>query len=304
MSKILITGSNGQLGQCIKSLVGDLVATIINPVNKKYENERYIFTTRDEFDITDGEMMEGYIKNNPDIKIIVNCAAYTNVNGAEKDTLQAFKINSVGVKNLANLSVKYNIFLIHISTDYIYGKVKPKPCEEKWFYESSIGTITNRYGVSKFSGMCELENTMENNYLMIVTSWLYSEFGKNFVKTIYNKVKNGKECSVVNTQVGSPTYGMDLAGFIIDVINNIEKYKDVRLINFSNLGVASWYDLAKVIDMWDGGDLVKPCFNEDYIRPPYSVLNTEQLIKLEGNKPYVRHWLEALNECLGKIKED
>lgn len=290
MDKILITGSNGQLGQCIKSLVGN--------------DEKYIFATRNEFDITDRDMIEGYIKNNPDIKIIVNCAAYTNVNGAEKDRETAYKINCDGVENLSEISVKHNIFLVHISTDYIYGEVKPKPCRERQYYDCTTGMIKNVYGMSKYEGMCRLENIMENNYLIVITSWLYSEFGKNFIKTIYNKVKNGEECSVVNTQVGSPTYGIDLADFIIDVVNNIEKYKNVRLINFSNLGVASWYDLAKAVDIWDGGDLVKPCFDTDYFRPSYSVLNTEQLIKLERGKKYVRHWLEALKECLEKIKED
>lgn len=339
--KVLVTGSNGQLGQCLK----DVVSWVC-----KYKNNtsKYIFTTREDFDITNTEMMRNYLNEHKDIKVIINCAAYTNVKGAESEEgfKQAILVNRNSVKELAHLCKEFDIFLIHFGTDYMYNteiiynhtpineslinwKLSPEWFELYYHYKGEI----NKYGYSKLLGVYEIfnefspkvdENCTKPKFIVIVVSWLYSQYGKNFVKTIRELVKQDKPIEVVYTQIGSPTYAMDLARYIIDVIENDDccfvKSPDERfsynvfdlsrgsyfhLINFTNLGVASWYDIAKVIeDVFSLSiDKVKPrkLPLDNVFRPEYSVLDTGKLLKMKDAE-YVRHWLSALHECLSVIR--
>lgn len=293
---ILVTGSNGQLGCCIKSVVG--------------EDKKYIFTSREDLDITDYSNIDEFLNNHSNIRIIINCAAYTDVRGAETEEgyIKAKSINVIGVNNLAIACRERDIFLIHIGTDYIYGgeiynDIRTPINENMFFNKFDMSDGLNKYALTKLLGISDMFRIMKKNFLVIVTSWLYSEYGKNFVKTIYNNIKMGKQCKVINTQVGSPTYAKDLAMFIVDVVKDTDKFCNIRLINFSNLGVASWYDLAKAIDIENNSNLVVPTTKEydDVVRPSYSVLDTELLMETERNKSYIRHWLEALKDCFSHL---
>lgn len=308
--KVLVTGSNGQLGKCLKDVV-----------NYKLVNNNYIFTTRNEFDITNIDMMREYLTNHKDIKTIVNCAAYTNVKNAETEDgfKQAMLVNSEGPKNLAKICNEFGIFLIHIGTEYImnlwYYKNNNKPVTENDFKgfvinrhkDNNTAISINKYGYSKSCGIDNIIKGFGNskNYLIIITSWLYSEYGDNFVKTMYNRIINELDTEVVYNQIGSPTYAMDLAGFIVDIISNdynIE-FDDNQFINFANLGTASWYDIAKRIDIFEYSDKIIPRKEpfDNIIRPIYSVLDLEKVRNLVGKKKYLRHWTTPLWNCLDEI---
>lgn len=329
--KVLITGSNGQLGQCLKEVIF-----------KNNIKDKYLFSTRKEFDITDKEMMEKYLNEHQDIKIIINCAAYTNVREAE--TEDGYKLSSLinieSVKNLANLCNKYGIFLIHFGTDYMYNSKDSYNCvpidEEKiqWkftdeYFYKYYSTDKNKYGYTKCVGIHEMfkefkygTNDKIPKFVVIVVSWLYSEYGKNFVKTIKDRLKLDSYTNVVYTQIGSPTYAMDLAKYVIDVIENDDCqfvknkfYFNIEttnssywhIINFSNLGVASWYDIAKGIENYFSPDTNKiyPSTKvfDNVIRPNYSVLDTKKIRQLKEGKKYIRYWGDALKECCERIKE-
>jgi dTDP-4-dehydrorhamnose reductase len=312
--KVLITGSNGQLGQCFKKVV---------------KTDNYIFTTREDFDICDKKMMRKYLKSHKDIKVIINCAAYTNVAKAEEEREKADLINHQAVADLAELCKEFDIFLIHFGTDYMYDYTvagcmmdrEPRPITEKEYdfnepedtiFYSDHGQFVNQYGLSKLRGVKKLFD-IRPKFVVIVVSWLFSQYGKNFVKTIYEKIINKEQCSVVCTEIGSPTYGIDLAKYVLDEIedndcNNFINDKE-HIINFSNLGSATWYDLAYAIEFSFKFEeyyrhkvlpTTKPYYK--FIRPKYSVLDTTKLCASNMGKPYVRHWLLALEECLHEIR--
>ena len=313
--KILVTGSNGQLGQCLKDVV-----------NWSSSKENYLFTTREEFDIGNVQMMKNYLNEHNDIKIIINCAAYTDVKGAE--TEEGFKtamfVNSECVKNLAKICKEHDIFLIHFGTDYMYDYYKTSaPISEdtihtsQWefrdeFFWKYYYANKNKYGYSKCSGIHEIFKQYRflknKKFVVIVVSWLYSPYGKNFVKTIRERLKLKETTKVVYTQIGSPTYAIDLAKYIVDVIENDNCNFNRNIINFSNLGVASWYDIAKKVeDIFSLDDKkVLPILetNDNVLRPKYSVLDTSRLLKYKGDKTYVRHWLNALDECCRIIRHN
>ena len=331
--KILITGSNGQLGQCFQEFVRIYKYKFHNI--DTFDDKKYIFTTRKEFDITNNEMMKKYLNEHLDIKVIINCAAYTNVKDAETEDgyEKAIAINSEGVKNLAHLCKEYDIFLIHFGTDYMYHSNLIKfnrPIDENTIIwnlfnkQYMFGGKINKYGLSKLIGVSNIfkemydENEKKTNFVVIVVSWLYSEFGNNFVKTMYKRIENHEHSDVVCTQLGSPTYGMDVAYYVIDMIENNDccfikgeptsilddtvNYK--HIINFSGLGIASWYDIAKAIEEHVfGTNFVFPKKEpfDDIYRPSYSVLDTEKVCRLNRDKEYLSHWTYALKECVEKI---
>ena len=313
--KVLITGSNGQLGMCFRKIVG-----------AKHDN--YLFTTREDFDICNKDMMRKYLNEHKDIKVIVNCAAYTNVRKAEEEKEVAMRINCEAVKDLAELCKEFDIFLIHFGTDYMYQYNNKKPIGEEdacyfsfadnWFSQY-YGHSINTYGLSKLWGVKRifdtfpLENHQPPKFVIIVISWLFSEYGNNFANTMFNKILNDEECGVVCTEIGSPTYAVDLAEFVIDTIEerdcNFVGYEEPFvnsqrkcIINFSNLGTASWYDVAKYLEVClNRGELyhnsIKPRLEpfDNIKRPNYSVLDTTRLLKLYDKKPYVRHWTSAID---------
>lgn len=316
--KVLVVGSSGQLGQCFRF------------ITQKKTN--YVFATHEEFDICDKKMMSKYLKKNKDIKVIINCAAYTNVAKAEEDYEEYEKadlINHIGVGYLAEICKKFDVFLIHFATDYMYEsylfngimKREPVPITEKEYdflepedtvFYSDKGEYINHYGLSKLRGVREIFK-IQPRFVVIVVSWLFSQFGKNFVKTIYNAIENNKPCSVVYNQVGSPTYGVDLAKYVVDVIDNRNcDFGEGNIINFANFGTASWYDLASAVELIrnlfesNKVNMITPTTKnfDNVIRPEYSVLNLTKMYVSNIGKPYVRHWLEALEECVFAIRRD
>lgn len=315
--KILVTGSNGQLGQCIKDIVNSFYVI----------NNKYIFTTREEFDITNYEIMKDYLSKHNDIKAIINCAAYTDVKGAETEEgyEKAKLVNIEAVKNLGLLCKEHDIFLIHIGTDYIYPTADIPIQETKYhwefsddFFYSYYGNDINKYGYSKLKGIKELFNIEKLKFVVIITSWLYSEYGKNFVKTIWERCLKNEESEVVLNEIGSPTYAKDLAEYIVYTIENknmefypeqwggFQKYS-LPIINFANLGTASWYDIAKEIEYFATyHDVIKPRLKpfDKVKRSTYSVLDTTKLLRFNNDNEFcTRYWRHALDTCLRRLNE-
>lgn len=228
MKKVLVTGANGQLGQCLQKIA------------PSYKELNVIFKSSKELDITDIlGIEEAFVKGN--FNYCINCAAYTNVEQAEKTPDIAYKVNAEGVKNLANVCKRYNTTLIHISTDYVFDGEKDEPYTVK-----DVPNPINEYGKSKLLGEKHIQEIMDN-YCIIRTSWLYSEFGKNFYTTILKKAKTDDILRISNTQLGYPTNAMNLGEFIIGEIKlNEFKY---RVYHFTDKIEMTWYQFAvKIIN--------------------------------------------------------
>lgn len=282
---ILVTGANGQLGSEIRE------------IHSNYEEYNFFFTDIDELDITDYGALEKFVLNY-DVKLIINCAAYTAVDRAEEEREFALKINRDAVINLSRAISKTSGILIHISTDFVFDGNKNTPYKEDDF-TNPIST----YGISKLEGeKAALENA---RWVYIIrTSWLYSSYGKNFVKTILKAAKEKKHLNVVFDQVGTPTYARDLANTIMKLIRNLPTVNEKEIFHYSNEGVASWYDFAVAICELSGIDCeINPIETKDYPtpakRPHYSVLDKSKIKKrLNINIPY---WRNSLKECLNKL---
>ena len=308
---ILVTGAKGQLGCWLK----DIVRTKGNghPDHDSSEKNYYIFTDIEQLDITDEAAVEKFVKDNF-INVIVNCAAYTNVEKAQTDRDKARFVNAVGPANLACAAAKSGAVLIHISTDYVFSgqrntPVPPIPVGVDFNYPDARDECY--YGYSKNMGERFIQNIETCKYIIIRTAWLYSEYGKNFVKTMKERAQSDKETKVVYDQTGSPTYARDLASFIYHIIedNNHEtRYlSKTGVYNFAGKGVASWYDVAKaVFSYFSSNDLlVTPCRSSEYpsevIRPAYSVLDTEKTEKeFDYDIPY---WRDSLGDCLYNLSD-
>lgn len=278
MKNILVTGANGQLGSEIQNIQG--------------KTKNYFFTDASDLDITDRQAISDFVKKN-NIQIVVNCAAYTNVDKAEDDIQTANLINNIAVGYLAEVCKENNASLIHISTDYVFGGTKNTP-----YSETDPTEPLGIYGRTKLEGEKAIQNA-DIDYLIIRTSWLYSlSFGHNFVKTIQRLSSERNELKVVFDQVGTPTNARDLAAFIVHIIEK-DLYKRREVYHFSNEGVCSWFDFATEIVRMSGNDcLVKPCLSSEFPskvkRPSYSVLDKS---KLKNDFNYtISHWKEALKE--------
>jgi len=291
MSNILVTGSHGQLGSEIK--------TIVKNNSLDYIDKSFFFTTKDSLDITDKSSIEEYIKNNK-IDIIINCAAYTAVDNAEENIIMADAINRESVKDLAIFSKKYNIKLIHISTDYLFDGNTFKP-----YTEETQSNPQGIYSKTKLAGEQEIRQINPSNSIIIRTSWIYSSLGTNFVKTMLRLGEEKDFLNVVFDQIGTPTYARDLASAILSIINHpIISSDDVSIYHYSNEGVASWYDFAKsIFELSDIDCKVNPIETHQYPtpakRPYYSILNKAKIKKDYGlDIPY---WRDSLKDCLVKI---
>ena len=287
MLNVLVTGSNGQLGSEIREL------------SPEY-NYNFFFTDRNTLDISDKKAVEEFLSRN-DINIIINCAAYTAVDTAESDEANADKINHLAVKNLAELAKERNIQLIHISTDYVFDGKNYKP-----YTEDDITNPNGVYGKSKLDGEKAMQAINPKNSIIIRTSWVYSSFGANFVKTMLRLGKEKESLGVIYDQVGTPTYARDLAKAILDILPNIKNEK-VAIYNYSNEGVLSWYDFAKeIMRMAKLECVINPIETIDYPtpaqRPHYSLLNKSK-IKKEFNIT-IAYWKDSLAECLKTIARD
>jgi dTDP-4-dehydrorhamnose reductase len=281
MTNILVTGSNGQVGSELQAL------------SKKYPYN-FFFSDKDSVDITDKKCLEEFIKLHS-IDTIVNPAAYTNVDKAEENTEDADKINHIGVRNLAELSKLYTLKLIHISTDYVFDGTNHKP-----YSETDTAHPTSVYGDTKLKGENALIEINPQNSVIIRTSWVYSSFGANFVKTMLRLGKERDSLGVIYDQIGTPTYAKDLAQAILDILPNIQNSK-VEIYHYSNEGVLSWYDFAKeIMKMAKIECQINPIESKEYPtpvkRPHYSLLNKTKIKKtFEIEIPY---WKDSLSECL------
>ena len=286
MTNILVTGSNGQLGSEIREL------------SSRYKYN-FFFTDSSVLDITDFKKVKEFIEENK-IDIILNCAAYTAVDKAEKDEVNADKINHLAVKNLAQISKDRTIKLIHISTDYLFDGTNFKP-----YVEDDTTNPTGVYGKTKLDGESAMREINPLNSIIIRTSWVYSSYGTNFVKTMLRLGKERDSLGVIFDQVGTPTYARDLAKTILDILPNITN-DTVEIYNYSNEGVLSWYDFAKeIMKMAKIECQINPIETKKYPtpakRPHYSLLNKAK-IKEEFNLT-IPYWKDSLDECLRKMGE-
>ncbi len=287
MLNILVTGSNGQLGSEIKE------------ISVEYQNN-YFFTDKDELDITNKEAIKVFIETNH-IDVIISCAAYTAVDKAEEDARNADKINHLAVKYMAEIAKEKNIKLIHISTDYVFDGKNFKP-----YTEEDITNPQSVYGKTKLDGEKAMQEINPNNSIIIRTSWVYSSFGANFVKTMLRLGKERDSIGVIFDQVGTPTYAKDLAETILTIIGTdvLTSAKEVEIYNFTNEGVISWYDFAKeIMSMSKIECIVNPIETKEYPtpakRPHYSLLNKSKI--KEEFDIMIPYWKDSLDECLQKI---
>ena len=278
MIKILVTGGNGQLAQCLKDVV-------IN------ENEFNVdFQDLPALDITNKQQLESYFSKN-ELDYCINCAAYTAVDLAEEQSDLAYAVNAEGPKNLAEVCKKYQVKLLHISTDFVFDGKKQTP-----YIETDMPNPLGVYGVSKWQGERYIQEVMED-YFIIRTSWLYSEYGNNFMKTMLRLSETRDEISVVSDQIGAPTYAGDLAEVLIKII--LSSPPNYGVYHYSNSGTISWYDLAVEIFKQFGKKIeVKPIKTKDYPtaakRPKYSVLDTT---KIENNfNCTIKDWQGSLDK--------
>jgi len=286
MLNVLVTGSNGQLGSEIEEL------------SKEYKYNFY-FTDRTTLDISNPHAITEFIISN-NINTIINCAAYTAVDKAESDAEMAYTINHLAVKHLAEISKEKNIQLIHISTDYVFNGKNHMP-----YIETDETNPNGVYGKTKLDGEKAMIEINPKNSIIIRTSWVYSSYGANFVKTMLRLGKEKESLGVIFDQVGTPTYARDLAQAILEIIPKISSDK-VEIYNYSNEGVLSWYDFAKeIMQMAKLNCEINPIETKEYPtpaqRPHYSLLNKSKIKKAFNlTIPYYK---DSLNECLIKMGE-
>lgn len=293
---ILVTGANGQLGNEMRIVTKD-------------SKDNYIFTDVVEvegqettiLDITNLDSIRKMVSDN-DVKAIVNCAAWTNVDGAEDPGKRELVelLNAKAPENLAIAMKEVNGLLVHISTDYVFGgDPYNTPCKE-----DQKGTPTGIYGLTKLHGEQNIQATGVN-YLIFRTAWLYSEFGKNFVKTMLNLTATKPQLKVVFDQVGTPTYAYDLAATIFDIIDNRKYEGNSGIYHFSNEGVCSWFDFTKMIAEYSGQTTcdIQPCHSDEFPspvkRPAFSVLDKTKVKETFGIK--VPYWTESLRKCMSNM---
>lgn len=285
---ILVTGANGQLGTHIR-------------LSSAQSQHRYLFTDVGELDITDKAAVQQYVDSHC-VDVVVNCAAYTDVNLAESDKEVADKVNHLAVRYLAEAMVERGGLLVHISTDYVFGgNCNNTPCGE-----DETPNPTGVYGLTKWKGEEAIAAT-NCRCVLLRTSWLYSEYGKNFCKTMLSLTDTKPGLSVVFDQVGTPTYAGDLAKAIVQILESDSTMGCEGLYHYSNEGVCSWYDFAKEIARQSGHTTcdIQPCHSDEYpspvVRPSYSVLDKTKFKQTFGLR--IPYWTDSLAVCLQNIKK-
>jgi len=285
---ILVTGSKGQLGNEIQ---------VIAP---NYKQHTFVFTDIDELDITDNKAVDAFFKEN-NFQCVINCAAYTQVDKAEEEVELAHKINVQGVKNIAQACTKYKAELMHISTDYVFDGNNHRP-----YRETDFTNPHSVYGETKLEGEKMIEE-YATTAIIIRTSWLYSSFGHNFVKTMLQLGKERDELNVVYDQIGTPTYAANLAQLLVSNIEDLQWLQGTHIYHYSDEGVCSWYDFAKAIVEIAGLDCkVNAIETKDYplpaARPFYSVLNKAK-IKDGLEEIDIPYWRDSLKICIQEIEK-
>ena len=283
MIKVLVTGANGQLGKCVRDIA------------QKLPNISFTFTDFEELNIVDASAVNTLFEAHR-FDYCINCAAYTAVDNAEDEKDRCFEINAEGPKILAEACRDFQSTLIHVSTDFVFDGKKHEPYTE----EDNANPI-NVYGASKLKGERHVE-TILDNYYIFRTSWVYSEYGNNFVKTMLRLGQSREQISVVNDQLGSPTYARDLAGFILHIVSNDNKA--YGLYNYSNEGAISWFDFAVAIFKNSEINIkVEPISSEYYPtraqRPKNSVL--DKTMVSETFNVNIPSWSKSLENCFLKI---
>jgi dTDP-4-dehydrorhamnose reductase len=285
---ILVTGANGQLGSEIAALASGYSAHIFTFCDKKT------------LDLSNTDAIETYFKENT-FDVIINCGAYTAVDKAESDKEMAFAINYHAVETLAHIAKAKNITLIHISTDYVFDGSNFKP-----YVEDDLTNPQSVYGESKLAGEEALLTINPANSIIIRTSWVYSTFGNNFVKTMLRLGRERDELGVIFDQVGTPTYAKDLAAAILEIMPEIVN-DTVEIYNYSNEGVCSWYDFAKAIfELSDVECSIKPIETIAYptpaARPHYSLLNKAKIKNTFSIT--IPYWRDSLHACLLRMSDE
>lgn len=284
---ILVTGAGGQLGSCLRK-------------SSASSADRYIFTDVADLDITDAMAVRNMVRDNR-IDMVINCAAYTDVERAEDDVELAELLNATAVRNLAEAVRASGGTLVHISTDYVFGKEPYNvPCRE-----DQQGTPTGVYGVTKLHGEQAIRKSGVKA-LVIRTAWLYSEYGRNFVKTMLGLTSTKPELKVVFDQAGTPTYAQDLADAIYDIVEHRRFRGNEGTYHYSNEGVCSWYDFAKTIAAMAGNTAcdIRPCHSDEFpskvVRPAYSVLDKTKFKETFGLE--IPYWTDSLKKCIENLK--
>jgi dTDP-4-dehydrorhamnose reductase len=288
MISVLVTGAKGQLGNELRRASGD------------YPGMHIHFTDIEELDITDPQAVRSFLEENP-VQFIVNCAAYTAVDRAEDDPENAMQLNAGAVALLAEAATGNNIQLIHISTDYVFSGENNRPYKT----DDPVNPQTV-YGRTKLEGEHALAKT--GTGILIRTSWLYSVFGNNFVKTILRLSREKEKLSVVFDQTGSPTNARDLALAILDIISREAKQglqPRYDVYHFANDGICSWFEFAREIINLSGNDCeIEPVTSDNYptraVRPRYSVMDTSRMVNDYGIN--IPHWKDSLKDCIQELK--
>ncbi|MDC6389760.1 dTDP-4-dehydrorhamnose reductase [Maribacter sp. PR1] len=285
MLNILVTGSKGQLGSEIRAL------------KVQYQNFKFYCTNYEQLDISNFTAVNEFVKSFG-INVIINCAAYTAVDKAENESTKANEVNNLAVFNLARIANDSGISLIHISTDYVYDGMAYRP-----YTEDDDTNPKCEYGKSKLAGEKSMLELNPPNSIIIRTSWVFSSYGSNFVKTMLRLGRERNQLSIIFDQVGTPTYAGDLARTILDILPKI-KNDTVEVYHYSNEGVCSWFDFAKTIFSIENITIdVSPIETKEYPtpakRPHYSVLNKQKIKK--AYQVEIPYWKDSLAVCLMKI---
>lgn len=311
MRNVLVTGANGQLGNELRLVtkgctsgdqyfftdVTDASEESIAMLRKLGGNDIDVGTKK--LDITDINAIRRFVKDN-EITIIINCAAYTNVDAAEDNEDLAELLNAKAVENIATVMKEVQGLLVHISTDYVFGgDPYNTPCKE-----DQKGTPTGVYGLTKLHGEQAIQR-VGCNHVIIRTAWLYSEFGKNFVKTMLYLTSIKPQLKVVFDQVGTPTYAKDLAEVIFHIVDERMAFSNQGIYHYSNEGVCSWFDFTKMIAEYAGNTEcdIQPCHSDEFPskvkRPSFSVLDKSKI--KESFELLVPYWLDSLKVCLKRM---
>jgi len=286
LQTILVTGSAGQLGQSFKSISPD------------YPDYKFVFANRQQLDLGYETSITNFFEHQT-FDIIINCAAHTAVDKAESEPELANQVNHLAVQQLANMAKQQNAKLIHISTDYVFNGTQYRP-----YLETDRAEPQGVYGQTKLSGEQAIQNTLRNNAVIIRTSWMYSEYGDNFVKTMLKLGQERDSLNVIFDQIGTPTYTKDLAKAAMSIVQGrVFKHADLttNIVHFSNEGVCSWYDFAKTIfELTNIQCQVCPIETKDYPtparRPYYSVLNKAKI--KHTYHLVIPYWKDSLKQCL------
>jgi len=297
--RILVTGKNGQLGRSIQNIVN----TDTKIGNNQSPND-FIFVGREDLDLSSESSISYYFGNNDKFDLIINCAAFTQVDKAEQEAELANQINHLAVKQLASIASNQQSKLIHISTDYVFDGESNKP-----YLETDTPNPINAYSKTKLAGEKALQTLMPMNALVIRASWLYSEYGNNFVSTMLKLGKERDELSVVNDQMGSPTYAADLADAILEIIKH-KKFREegqtTQIYHYSNEGEISWHEFAKEIFKIEKIECkVNPVISQQYPtpakRPRNTSMNKDKIVEVFNIK--TSNWKSSLNTCMKILKQ-